>query len=118
MSDGKPTDYDRYEGRYGVADVRQAVHEAQQRSVHLFALAVDAEARFYLPRMFGGPLRHPALAGAPRRRDGARLPDAAALTLQGGRDASAASPRNREERAALAVDFHRGRAAFRRSSLK
>ena len=53
VSDGKPTDYDRYEGRYGVADVRQAVHEAQQRSVHLFALAVDAEARFYLPRMFG-----------------------------------------------------------------
>jgi len=53
VSDGKPTDYDRYEGRYGVADVRQAVREAHQRSVHLFALAVDAEARFYLPQMFG-----------------------------------------------------------------
>jgi nitric oxide reductase activation protein len=53
VSDGKPTDYDRYEGRYGVADVRQAVREAHQRSVQLFALAVDAEARFYLPRMFG-----------------------------------------------------------------
>jgi hypothetical protein len=53
VSDGKPTDYDRYEGRYGVADVRQAVREAHQRSLHLFALAIDAEARFYLPQMFG-----------------------------------------------------------------
>jgi len=53
VSDGKPTDYDRYEGRYGVADVRQAVREAQQQSVNCFALAVDATARDYLPRLFG-----------------------------------------------------------------
>lgn len=53
VSDGKPTDYDRYEGRYGVADVRQAVREAHRGAVHLFALAIDAEARFYLPQMFG-----------------------------------------------------------------
>ena len=53
VSDGKPTDYDRYEGRYGVADVRQAVREAHPRAVQLFALAIDAEARFYLPQMFG-----------------------------------------------------------------
>lgn len=53
VSDGKPTDYDRYEGRYGIADVRQAVREARPQSVQLFALAIDAEARFYLPQMFG-----------------------------------------------------------------
>jgi nitric oxide reductase activation protein len=53
VSDGKPTDYDRYEGRYGVADVRQAVREAQRQAVHCFALAVDATARFYLPQLFG-----------------------------------------------------------------
>ncbi len=53
ISDGKPTDYDRYEGRYGVADVRQALREAERREVHAHALAVDAVARDTLPPMFG-----------------------------------------------------------------
>ncbi|MCC6765913.1 MAG: VWA domain-containing protein [Deltaproteobacteria bacterium] len=53
VSDGKPTDYDRYEGRYGVADVRQAVREAERRAVRVFALAVDAAARAHLPALFG-----------------------------------------------------------------
>lgn len=53
VSDGKPTDYDRYEGRYGVADVRQAVREAERRAVSVFALAVDAAARPHLPQLFG-----------------------------------------------------------------
>jgi nitric oxide reductase NorD protein len=53
ISDGKPTDYDRYEGRYGVADVRQAIREAHQARIHTYALAVDVQAKFYLPQMFG-----------------------------------------------------------------
>jgi len=53
ISDGKPTDYDRYEGRYGIADVRQALREAEQRGVTPHALAIDACARDYLPAMFG-----------------------------------------------------------------
>lgn len=53
ISDGKPTDYDRYEGRYGLADVRQAMREAAQARLHTYALAVDAQARLYLPQMFG-----------------------------------------------------------------
>jgi nitric oxide reductase NorD protein len=53
VSDGKPTDYDRYEGRYGIADVRQAVREAEQRAVRVFALAVDGAARAHLPALFG-----------------------------------------------------------------
>lgn len=53
ISDGKPSDYDRYEGRYGLGDVRQAVREAEQRGITPFALAIDREARHYLPRMFG-----------------------------------------------------------------
>ncbi|MCP5055497.1 MAG: hypothetical protein GY937_02100 [bacterium] len=53
VSDGKPTDYDRYEGRYGVADVRQALREAEARGICVHALAVDAVARDYLPAMFG-----------------------------------------------------------------
>ena len=53
ISDGKPTDYDRYEGRYGIADVRQAIREAGQERIHTYALAVDVQARAYLPHMFG-----------------------------------------------------------------
>ena len=53
ISDGKPADYDRYEGRHGMADVRQALREAERRSVSVHALAVDAVARDYLPPMFG-----------------------------------------------------------------
>ena len=53
VSDGKPTDHDRYEGRYGVADVRQALREAEQRGILTHALAVDAIARDHLPPMLG-----------------------------------------------------------------
>ncbi len=64
ISDGKPTDYDRYEGRYGVADVRQAVREAHQAHIHTHTLAIDAQAKLYLPQMFGSGqfqiLPHPA----------------------------------------------------------
>ncbi|MCA9512487.1 MAG: VWA domain-containing protein [Myxococcales bacterium] len=53
VSDAKPTDYDRYEGRYGVADVRRAIHEARSRGIHAHALAVDRVAREALPSLFG-----------------------------------------------------------------
>jgi nitric oxide reductase activation protein len=53
VSDGKPTDLDRYEGHYGIADIRHAVREAEAVSVETVALAVDHRARLYLPRMFG-----------------------------------------------------------------
>lgn len=54
VTDGKPNDYDRYEGRYGVADVRHAVLEASSHGIHVHALAMDRDARFCLPQMFGG----------------------------------------------------------------
>jgi Mg-chelatase subunit ChlD len=64
ISDGKPTDYDRYEGRYGIADVRQAIREAARARIHAYALAVDVQAKLYLPHMFGAGnfhiLPHPA----------------------------------------------------------
>ncbi len=53
ISDGKPTDYDRYEGRYGIADIRTAIREAHAREIHTHGLAVDAVARDYLPALFG-----------------------------------------------------------------
>lgn len=63
LTDGKPNDYDRYEGVYGIRDTRKAIHEASCSNIHVTALAVDAEARYYLPQMFGNGgfeiLRHP-----------------------------------------------------------
>ncbi len=53
LTDGKPNDYDRYEGLYGIADVRQAVREAARDRIHVHALAIDPAARFHLPTMFG-----------------------------------------------------------------
>src|SRR5690606_36468471 len=47
ITDAKPNDYDRYEGSYGIADVRQAVREAERAGIHVHALAIDPRARFY-----------------------------------------------------------------------
>jgi len=53
ISDGKPTDYDAYEGLYGIQDVRQALREAEKRGVITHALAIESVAKDYLPAMFG-----------------------------------------------------------------
>jgi len=53
ISDGKPTDFDRYEGKYGVSDIRQAIREATGKQITVRALAIDSNAKFYLPEMFG-----------------------------------------------------------------
>lgn len=76
LSDGKPTDYDRYEGRYGLEDVSQAVREATQRQVQVFGLAIETEAKTHLARMLG-PGGYRIL---PRT---SRLPDAMADLLVG-----------------------------------
>lgn len=53
LSDGKPNDYDRYEGQYGLADVRQAIREARREGIQVYGLAIEAVARHYLPLMLG-----------------------------------------------------------------
>ncbi|MNZ37904.1 hypothetical protein D3C78_553650 [compost metagenome] len=53
VSDGKPNDLDRYEGRYGVEDTRQAVLEARRQNLLPFCITIDREAGQYLPYMFG-----------------------------------------------------------------
>ncbi len=53
ISDGKPNDYDKYEGKYGIRDVRQALHELKQNQINSYALAIEASAKYYLPQMFG-----------------------------------------------------------------
>lgn len=53
LTDGKPNDYDRYEGKYGMEDVKQAVREVRKNDIHISALAIDSNAKFYLPQMLG-----------------------------------------------------------------
>jgi nitric oxide reductase NorD protein len=53
LTDAKPTDYDHYEGRYGIEDVRQALREASEQGTHCLALAVRDKGEAYLTQMFG-----------------------------------------------------------------
>ena len=53
ISDGKPNDYDKYEGKYGINDVKQALRELNERNINSYALAIEANAKYYLPQMFG-----------------------------------------------------------------
>jgi nitric oxide reductase NorD protein len=53
LTDAKPTDYDHYEGRYGIEDVRQALREAGDQGTHCLALAVRGKSEAYLTQMFG-----------------------------------------------------------------
>jgi nitric oxide reductase NorD protein len=53
LTDGKPNDLDRYEGRYGIEDTRMAVQEAIRSGLRPFCVTIDARARDYLPYLFG-----------------------------------------------------------------
>ena len=53
LSDGKPNDYDTYEGRYGIEDVKQALRELDKNHINTFSLAIESQAKYYLPQMFG-----------------------------------------------------------------
>jgi len=53
ISDGKPNDYDKYEGKYGINDTKQALRELNQKNINSYALAIEAQAKYYLPQMFG-----------------------------------------------------------------
>jgi nitric oxide reductase NorD protein len=53
LSDGKPNDCDRYEGRYGLEDFRQAIAEARLQGIAPFCVTVDRQAGRHLPGLFG-----------------------------------------------------------------
>jgi len=53
LSDGKPNDYDKYEGKYGVEDIKQSLREMKIMGINNFAFAIEEQAKFYLPQMFG-----------------------------------------------------------------
>ena len=53
LSDGKPHDIDRYEGRYGIEDTRMALIEAREAGLKPFCVTIDREGANYLPHLFG-----------------------------------------------------------------
>jgi nitric oxide reductase NorD protein len=53
LTDGKPNDLDKYEGRYGIEDTRAAIREAGKQGIQPFCVTIDEKARDYLPYLFG-----------------------------------------------------------------
>ena len=53
LTDGKPNDLDKYEGRYGIEDTRHAVQEARRMGLQPFCVTIDEKANDYLPHLFG-----------------------------------------------------------------
>ena len=53
LTDGKPNDLDKYEGRYGIEDTRMAVRAAAEQGIRPFCVTIDEKARDYLPYLFG-----------------------------------------------------------------
>lgn len=53
LTDGKPSDRDRYEGRHGEADVRQAIREVARHDVRVLGLGADPRSAEVMHAMFG-----------------------------------------------------------------
>jgi nitric oxide reductase NorD protein len=53
ITDGKPNDLDKYEGRYGIEDTRQAILEAESKGQQPFCVTIDEKSEDYLPYLFG-----------------------------------------------------------------
>lgn len=66
LTDGRPCDYDRYEGEYGIRDVRKAIETGALHGIRTHAFAIEKRAREQFPRMF-------------RRQDYDVVPDPRAL---------------------------------------
>ncbi len=67
ISDGKPNDEDRYDGRYGIEDTKKAIEEVRKKGITPFCITVDLEAKEYLSYLFGRE-------GFAVVRDGQKLP--------------------------------------------
>ncbi len=53
LTDGKPNDIDKYEGRYGIEDTRHAVQAARRLGMQPFCVTIDTSGNEYLPHLFG-----------------------------------------------------------------
>jgi len=54
VTDGRPCDYDRYEGAYGIHDVKKAIETGHLNNLSTHAFAIEKQAAEYFPKMFTG----------------------------------------------------------------
>lgn len=52
ITDGRPCDYDRYEGTYGIRDVRKAIETGKLHGLRTHAFAIEKQACETFPQMF------------------------------------------------------------------
>lgn len=52
ITDGRPCDYDRYEGTYGLHDVKKAIETGAQHGIATHAFAIEKQASEFFPLMF------------------------------------------------------------------
>ena len=52
VTDGRPCDYDRYEGTYGIKDVRKAIETGKLHGIATHAFAIEKQATETFPMMF------------------------------------------------------------------
>jgi nitric oxide reductase NorD protein len=52
ITDGRPCDYDQYEGNHGIHDVKKAIETGTRNDIRTHAFAVERKAAEYFPRMF------------------------------------------------------------------
>ncbi|MCP5537113.1 MAG: VWA domain-containing protein [Akkermansiaceae bacterium] len=52
VTDGRPCDYDRYEGTYGIRDVRKAIETGKLHGLRTHAFAIEKQATETFPMMF------------------------------------------------------------------
>ncbi|PIR23134.1 MAG: hypothetical protein COV44_04445 [Deltaproteobacteria bacterium CG11_big_fil_rev_8_21_14_0_20_45_16] len=53
LTDGKPTDFDRYEGKHGRMDVHRAVEEAASKSIQFHSIVLSSQGSRALNEQFG-----------------------------------------------------------------
>ena len=53
ISDGKPTDYDEYEGKYGIEDVKKSILEANNQNIMVKGIIINNTIKPYFSVMFG-----------------------------------------------------------------
>lgn len=69
LTDGRPCDYDRYEGKHGIHDVKKAIETGLQHGIHTHAFAIEKQAAEYFLQMFIG--RHFDILPNPDKLSGA-----------------------------------------------
>jgi nitric oxide reductase NorD protein len=57
ITDGNPTDYDEYEGTYGINDIKKTLKEALKLKINVIAILISGEKQNKISQIFG-PRQH------------------------------------------------------------